>query len=159
MPWTSDAVPNEIERRGDPETTAAAIEIGRKVRLAREEDGWSGDVLSLVAGIGRATLQRIEAGQRIPRADTLMRLACALRMNVEELLPDDYKALFGPKLLEQIGQQFASVPVPLAGAPEDARSSRRSSRKSARSASISRDKRASLKRRIARLTPSLPTAA
>lgn len=100
------------EKTRDLERTVLAHEVGKKIRLRRSETGWSLDALALVAGIGRASLQEIEAGRQTPRIDTLVRLAVALGADAEELLPDpaSYSALFAPRLLEDLGQRFGVAP-------------------------------------------------
>ena len=62
-----------------------------KLRVMREQRGLSLRVLSRAAGVGLATLVRLEAGQFDPRLSTLRKLAKALRVTVCQLLGEQLK--------------------------------------------------------------------
>lgn len=62
-----------------------------KLRVIREQRRLSLRVLSRAAGVGLATLVRLEAGQFDPRLSTLRKLAKALRVTVCELLGEQPK--------------------------------------------------------------------
>lgn len=61
--------------------------IGNRLRALREARALTQEQMAEAAGIGRITLVRIEAGQRSPRYDTLIKLAKALDTQPAELLP------------------------------------------------------------------------
>jgi transcriptional regulator with XRE-family HTH domain len=63
-----------------------AGQLGRNVWLARRRAGYSQEALGAVASLHRTEIGLIEHGQRLPRVDTLMRLAGALDVRVESLL-------------------------------------------------------------------------
>lgn len=63
-----------------------AGQLGRNVWLARRRAGFSQEALGAVASLHRTEIGLIEHGQRLPRVDTLMRLAGALDVRVESLL-------------------------------------------------------------------------
>ena len=75
--------------RGKVEHVAAAGRgsLGNRVRMLREARNLTQEQLAASAGIGRITLVRIEAGQRSPRYETLVRLANALAIEPSELIP------------------------------------------------------------------------
>lgn len=70
----------EASYRPRIEAAAAAgrQHLGRHIRELREAANLSQEALAVNAGIGRATLARIEKGQHSPRYDTLVALAGAL---------------------------------------------------------------------------------
>lgn len=58
-----------------------------QIRTLRKSKGLSQEALAEMAGINLRTLQRIEAGDAIPRGETLRLLAQALEVPVETLSP------------------------------------------------------------------------
>jgi len=62
-----------------------------KLRVIREQRRLSLRVLSRKAGVGLATLVRVEAGKFDPRLSTLRKLAKALRVTVCQLLGEQPK--------------------------------------------------------------------
>lgn len=65
---------------------AAACRLGRNVFLARRRAGFSQEELGALASLHRSHIGFIEIGRRLPRADTLIKLASALAVGVEELV-------------------------------------------------------------------------
>jgi len=65
---------------------AAARRLGRNVFKARRRAGFSQEELGDLASMHRTHVGYIEIGQRLPRADTLVKLASALAVGVEELV-------------------------------------------------------------------------
>lgn len=57
---------------------AGAVPIGRRVRLLREERGFSLSALARSAGIGKATLSGLENGTRNPTLETLYAVTAQL---------------------------------------------------------------------------------
>jgi transcriptional regulator with XRE-family HTH domain len=70
-------------RRVDRE---AARQLGKNVWLARRRAGFSQEALGALSSLHRTEIGLIESGQRLPRVDTLMKLAGALGVPVESLL-------------------------------------------------------------------------
>ncbi|MGI9019051.1 MAG: helix-turn-helix transcriptional regulator [Euzebya sp.] len=60
-------------------------DLGKTIRAARKQRGWSQSALAGTAGVSRATVARIEAGRDIS-ATSLSRLASALDLHLR-LLP------------------------------------------------------------------------
>lgn len=71
------------------ETGAAAGTLGGRIRQARAAKGLAQADLAHAAGVRTPTLWRYEAGERMPRADVLGRLAEALGTTVQWLLYGD----------------------------------------------------------------------
>lgn len=69
----------------------SASKIGGRVRAARIRRGWSQRELADAAGLSRTTLVLLERGaDHLPRAETIHRLASALRVDPEELLGPEF---------------------------------------------------------------------
>ncbi len=65
---------------------ATANRLGRNVRAARRRFGLSQEELGTRCGLHRTEIGYIENGRRMPRVDTLMRVAGALEVRAEVLL-------------------------------------------------------------------------
>jgi transcriptional regulator with XRE-family HTH domain len=65
---------------------AAAERLGRNVLKARRRAGLSQEELGAMACLHRTEIGFVESGQRLPRVDTLIRLASALGVGAAELL-------------------------------------------------------------------------
>ena len=64
----------------------AAERLGQNVLTARRRAGFSQEELGALAGLHRTEIGFVEGGRRLPRADTLIKLASALGVDVGELL-------------------------------------------------------------------------
>lgn len=64
-------------------TSARDISIGKRIQARREALGLSREGLAYKAGIAHKTVERIEAGQSIPRRATLAVIEQALEAEVE----------------------------------------------------------------------------
>lgn len=64
----------------------AARRFGRNLYAARRRAGRSQEGLAVLCGLHRTSIGLIEAGRRLPRVDTLMKLAGALEVEVVVLL-------------------------------------------------------------------------
>lgn len=62
--------------------------VGELVKALRAERGESQEDLSLRAGLHRTEISQIERGLRVPRVDTLLKLAGALEVPIGELVGD-----------------------------------------------------------------------
>lgn len=76
--------------------TAIGVRFGENLRRARRRAGLSQEALGRGAGLHRTEIGFLEQGQRRPRIDTLVKLACSLDGPVDELL-DGIDWAFGPK--------------------------------------------------------------
>ena len=65
---------------------AAAERLGRNVHKARRRGGFSQEELGAMACLHRTEIGFVESGQRLPRVDTLIKLASALGVDAAELL-------------------------------------------------------------------------
>lgn len=65
---------------------ATANRLGRNLRAARRRLGLSQEELAARCSLHRTEIGNIENGRRMPRVDTLMRLAGALEVRAEDLL-------------------------------------------------------------------------
>jgi transcriptional regulator with XRE-family HTH domain len=65
---------------------SAAKQLGRNLFKARRRAGFSQEELGALASMHRTHISYIEIGRRLPRADTLIKLASALAVGVGELV-------------------------------------------------------------------------
>jgi transcriptional regulator with XRE-family HTH domain len=70
-------------RRVDATT---AERFGRNLFMARRRAGYSQEELAARCSLHRTEIGLVENGRRLPRVDTLMKLAGALGVGAEELL-------------------------------------------------------------------------
>lgn len=61
-------------------------QLGHNLRRCRKRVGLSQEDLSFRAGLHRTAVGQIERGERIARADTLIKLAAALGVSVADLV-------------------------------------------------------------------------
>lgn len=85
-------------------------EFGANVRKRREAKGLSLDELSDLIGSDKAALSRIENGERIPRYDTVLKLADALNTTPAELGPDRFSDQCLIPVLPQIYGKLRKLP-------------------------------------------------
>jgi transcriptional regulator with XRE-family HTH domain len=64
----------------------AAVRLGRNVFMARRRAGFSQEALGALASLHRTEVGMVEKGERLPRVDTLIKLASALGVGAWELL-------------------------------------------------------------------------
>ena len=72
-----------MPQRRDP---AVADRFGRNLRRVRRREDLSQEQLAIKASLHRGEIGKLEKGERIPRIDTLIRLAGAMAVPPEELL-------------------------------------------------------------------------
>jgi transcriptional regulator with XRE-family HTH domain len=64
----------------------AAERLGKNLWLARRRAGYSQEALGAICGLHRTEIGFVENGERLPRVDTLMKLAGALGLGVQALV-------------------------------------------------------------------------
>lgn len=79
---------------------AAARRFGRNLFMARRRAGFSQEELAARCSLHRTEIGLVENGRRVPRVDTLMKLAGALGVGADELLR---------------GIEWTPPPLPLSG--------------------------------------------
>jgi transcriptional regulator with XRE-family HTH domain len=65
---------------------AVGRKLGRNLWVARRREGYSQEALGALCGLHRTEIGFVENGERLPRVDTLMKLATALEIGVEKLV-------------------------------------------------------------------------
>jgi transcriptional regulator with XRE-family HTH domain len=65
---------------------AAARRLGRNLFTARRRAGFSQEELAALCSLHRTEIGHLEHGRRLPRADTLVKLAAALALTPGDLL-------------------------------------------------------------------------
>ena len=75
--------------RAEAADDAALSELGRRVERHRIQANWTQADLAREAGLGKATIERLEAGNAV-RTNSLIRVLRALRLlgNLDTLIPD-----------------------------------------------------------------------
>ncbi len=63
------------------------IKIGKKIREARKNQGYSQENFAAEAGLGRTYMGRIERGEQNLSIQNLIRIALTLRVEVGDLVP------------------------------------------------------------------------
>ncbi len=86
------------------------MNIGQRVREAREELGMQRTVLARRIGVAENTVYRIETGRRTPSVELLEKIAGALRTEPAELLREPAPAGKGEASPEQDRPKVPSVP-------------------------------------------------
>lgn len=82
--------------RGDGDEIAHLI--GERIRELRKQRGLNQEEISYRAGLHRTEISQLERGLRLPRVDTLIKVAASLEVNLEELVgrlawnPGEYRA-------------------------------------------------------------------
>ncbi|PFD19717.1 transcriptional regulator [Bacillus cereus] len=65
--------------------------LGEKIRGMREQKGYSQEILGFKAGLHRNYISSLELAQKNPTYTTLIKLARALEVRVQELIPEEKK--------------------------------------------------------------------
>lgn len=63
------------------------VKIGKMIRQAREEQGYSQDAFAATAGLGRTYYGRVERGEQNISIQNLIRIAITLKVEVGDLIP------------------------------------------------------------------------
>jgi transcriptional regulator with XRE-family HTH domain len=64
----------------------AARRLGKNLWLARRRAGYTQEELGVLCSLHRTEIGMVEKGERLPRVDTLMKLASVLDVRVEKLV-------------------------------------------------------------------------
>jgi transcriptional regulator with XRE-family HTH domain len=64
----------------------AAKRLGKNLWMARRRGGYSQEALGSLCGLHRTEIGFVENGERLPRVDTLLKLAGALGLGIEALV-------------------------------------------------------------------------
>lgn len=75
----------EPSKDAEREGTVTDDGFGRRVRLLREQRGWSQGDLAKASGVGQSQISKIEAGDQDARVGTARRLAQALGVSIDVL--------------------------------------------------------------------------
>lgn len=88
-----------------------AIELGKRIRELRGEQGISQEELSFKAGISAAHLGQVERAVKKPTVETIGKLAAALGVPVTALFSSEYtpEAAHGNSTLAKINAQLSSM--------------------------------------------------
>lgn len=70
---------------------ATKLTLGEFVREKRLEKPWTQEELSAEAGVSSRSLQKIEAGDRIPSLETIFKLAYALGITPDTIINPIWK--------------------------------------------------------------------
>lgn len=111
-----------------------AQEIGQRIRAAREASRYRYSIRDLagIVKVGSNAIWNIEVGNSLPDTETLMRIAAALGVTTESLLPLDYQETLRPPdaVLEWLGRRAPFPEARPAASGESATAKRRSSSRS-----------------------------
>lgn len=69
--------------------TKDLIKLGEKIRTLRDSKGYSQEALANKAGLHRNFISSLELAQKNPTYTTLIKLARALEITVQELIPEE----------------------------------------------------------------------
>ena len=86
----------------DPDYARDVAEFGGKVRMYREKRNMTLDDLADRIDSDKAALSRIENGDRVPRLDSVLRIADALEITPAMLLPSRFTDESGAEGIPQI---------------------------------------------------------
>ena len=81
------------------------ISIGKRIREARNKTGMQQSELAFRAGLTSSHMSHVETGQTKVALPTIVRIANALDMSVDELLCDNLsqvKTVYGKKMTEEL---------------------------------------------------------
>lgn len=94
----------------------AAKQLGRNLFLARRRVGYSQEALAALCSLHRTEIGLLEKGRRVPRVDTLIKVATVLEVGADELLRGIVWTLPAPRRPGSF-----HVDTPLAGGRSHAR--------------------------------------
>lgn len=90
VPWdfARHYVDEDYQARSEHAAERGRRLFGTRLRALRSQRRLSQEALSKRSGINRVTITRIEAGEQLPRYQTILALADALDVSIERLLVD-----------------------------------------------------------------------
>jgi transcriptional regulator with XRE-family HTH domain len=89
-------------KRSQEDDEAVAVELGRRIRRARRRAEMSQERLAALAGLHRTTIGLIEAGKRNMQTSTLLFIAGALEVELDEII-GGIEFIAGPEPLARSG--------------------------------------------------------
>ena len=99
--------------------TALTAQVRRRIRELREQGGLTQEKLCEYAGISRDSVTRIEGGSRVPRIDTLEKIARVFDTDVSSLVSTEMMSKPAyPQSLMRIVHLLAQHPEPVHAACE-----------------------------------------
>ncbi|MEE4187320.1 MAG: XRE family transcriptional regulator [Roseobacter sp.] len=101
-----------IARENGPDSLAAPLDLGARVRALRKARDWTLQQAAKQAGLARSTLSKIENGQMSPTYDALKKLAVGLEISVPQLFtPPQDDRINGRLAVTKSGQGAAQATV------------------------------------------------
>lgn len=82
-----------------------SIRVGKNIRAARKERGWTQQQLSNMARISSSQLSAFENGKKLPSLDSLARLGRALNVSLDEL----YYGAMDEAFLHNVGSEGRAI--------------------------------------------------
>lgn len=81
------ALKTKVLTRQVVDVAALYVDIGARMRKAREHAGWSQEQIGVALGMARANVANLEAGRSRIMLDHIYNVSLALGVSVRELLP------------------------------------------------------------------------
>ena len=88
MAASRDAISKTLHHRETASFRKIAVQLGRRVREQRQDRGWTVEEASERFGIEPAHVRRIEAGRTNPSLATLVSIARALSLDLNDLFDE-----------------------------------------------------------------------
>ena len=83
--------------------------VGSRIKLYRMKNGLTGltqNELASIAGISTISIRKYESGDRVPKVETLQKIASALKISVLELVGDDWETINTSKRVSQLKKRM-----------------------------------------------------
>ncbi|HJC67421.1 MAG TPA: helix-turn-helix domain-containing protein [Candidatus Enterocloster excrementigallinarum] len=80
--------------------------VGSRIKLYRMKNGLTQNELASIAGISTISIRKYESGDRVPKVETLQKIASALKISVLELVGDDWETINTSKRVSQLKKRM-----------------------------------------------------
>lgn len=80
--------------------------VGSRIKLYRMKKGFTQSELAYEAGISTISIRKYESGDRVPKVETLQKIASALNISVLELVGDDWESINTSKKVSQLKKRM-----------------------------------------------------
>lgn len=80
--------------------------VGSRIKLYRMKKGLTQSELAYIAGISTISIRKYESGDRVPKAETLQKIASALNISVLELVGNDWETINTSKKVSQLKKRM-----------------------------------------------------